>query len=371
MKKTLPLITSSIVYCAMCIMQSSAQITLGSNDLPHSGHIYNLSTAVPFSGMDATLTGANFTWDYSQLATTRTGGRVDTFITVAQTASFYSIYFTDIAFNPHRSNQAIAGTNFTLGTFITVTNAFNFFYNSTSSYNQTGFGANINIIPTPIGYTPEDVVYKYPVAYGNVDSSNSSYNLPLGFIYYQRDMTRHNEVDGWGQLTTPYGTFAALRIKSTVVQQDTFHVDTIVHYGMKLPPITTVEYKWLGAGKGEPLLQINMTGPAVTSIVYQDSVRTAGIPFQEKPAVIDLNIFPNPASDRVFMQYSLSSGSDVHIDITDLSGAIIVSSDEKQQEAGIHITKIDLPPALPSSGDYFVRLSTGSTQIIKPLMIAK
>jgi hypothetical protein len=367
MKRTL-LIFSIFIVSFAGIMNCSAQITLGSNDFPHSGKIYNLSTATPFGGMDATLTGTNYNWDYSLLSTTRTGGRVDTFLTLAQTASLYALYF---AFGSHVSNQAIAGTNFTLGSFITVTNAFNFFDNTSSSYNQTGFGANVNIIPTPIGYTPEDVVYKFPVAYGNVDSCAPAYVISIpNLIYYGVNMKRHNQVDGWGMLTTPYGTFNTLRIKSTIDEIDTFYLDTL-HFGFgPLTQPTKIEYKWLGAGKGEPLLQVNMTGAAVTSIVYQDSVRTTGITVHEKP-ILDLNVFPNPASDKVFMQYSISSASDVHIDITDLSGAIIVSSDEKLQEAGNHIAKIDLPHTLISFGNYFVRLRTAGDQIIKPLMIAK
>ena len=270
MKKTLLSLLLLFISC-----YSFSQITLGTNDFPKSGRIYNLSTATPFTGMDAKLTDTNYVWDYSLLATKRNGGRVDTFMTVAQTASLYALYF---AAGSHKSNQAITGNNFSLGSFITVTNAYNFFENSTTSYNQTGFGGNVNSIPTPIGYTPEDVVYQYPVNYGNIDSSNSAYVISIpNLIYYGVNMTRTNMVDGWGTLITPYGTFNTLRLKSTIVERDTFHVDTLVHYGMNLPPTTRVEYKWLGAVMGEPLLQINMTGNATSITPPTATIQARGV----------------------------------------------------------------------------------------------
>src|ERR1043166_2649915 len=47
--------------------KSNAQITIVSGDLPAAGDTFRVSNGQQFSGMDATLTGANYTWDYSQL----------------------------------------------------------------------------------------------------------------------------------------------------------------------------------------------------------------------------------------------------------------------------------------------------------------
>src|SRR5580765_7150013 len=77
------------------LFSASAQISsLGTNDFSHAGDTIRVSMATAFSGMDATLTGANYTWDYSQLLNTMTGQAIDTFLNVASTPNYVNIYFT-------------------------------------------------------------------------------------------------------------------------------------------------------------------------------------------------------------------------------------------------------------------------------------
>src|SRR5438132_9564104 len=78
-------------------ISSIGQISLGTNDFSHANDTIRVSMANSFPGMDATLTGANYTWDYSQLLNTMTGQAIDTFLSVASTPNYVNVYFTLVA----------------------------------------------------------------------------------------------------------------------------------------------------------------------------------------------------------------------------------------------------------------------------------
>jgi gliding motility-associated-like protein len=81
-----------------------------------------------------------------------------------------------------------------------------------------------------------------------------------------------------GTLLTPFGTFNALRIKSTLQISDSIYLDTL-GFGITIPRQTIVEYKWLGAGKKIPLLEVDVTnallgnGFTVDRVNWQDTLR--------------------------------------------------------------------------------------------------
>src|SRR5690348_1523024 len=133
MKKSVLLIFT-IAACS-----ANAQIILNNSDFPSAGDMYLMSDATPFQGMDQTQTGANFSWDYSQLSTTTVGQHTDTLFDVTSMNIIYQAVFGNFNFLPHRSNQATHGSDFSLGTQIAITSVYNFYYNNSNDYHQTGF----------------------------------------------------------------------------------------------------------------------------------------------------------------------------------------------------------------------------------------
>jgi len=357
-----------LIALALVFSTTNAQITLNSSDFPHYNDMYLMSDATAFPGMDATLTGANYTWDFSQLSTTTIGQHTDTFFTVTNMNIIYQAVFGDFGFLPNRSNQATHGPDFSLGAQINITNVFNFYYNNNNDYHQSGFGAEINGLPAPTAYSPHDIIYKFPVQYGNLDSSASGYSVSLpNFLYYGVNRNRVNEVDGWGTLITPYGTFNTLRLKSTIHEHDSVYLDTLgFGYGFNVP--TQIEYKWLGQGEGEPLLQVNSTGGLVTSVIYK-GYNILGVSSVQKND-FDFLLFPNPSSDKIFLNYALQNSGDVNFSVTDASGKNISSMEMKSESSGDHTLTIDLPANL-AAGNYFVKMNSGSASITKPFAITK
>ncbi|HNG05973.1 MAG TPA: hypothetical protein PKU98_05695, partial [Saprospiraceae bacterium] len=133
-------------------------------------------------------------------------------------------------------------------------------------------------IPVPIIFNSPDVIYELPLNFGNTSSSSSGYELNLpSLAYYGYSQERSNEVDGWGTIATPAGTFEALRVKSTIAGHDTIAVDTLgVGFNIDRPLVH--EYKWLAQGIRVPVLQINTTeifgNEVVTGIWYHDQPHT-------------------------------------------------------------------------------------------------
>lgn len=351
--------------------QLLAQDTIRTQDLPHNGDKFVLSTGTVFSGIKPAETGANYNWDYSNLESNNQ--RIDTMLNPGATNPALSFFFIDNILNTNRSNHASRGQNFNLG-FTGLSDIYNYYYNSSAEYRQPGLGAVINSIPVPVFYIPHDVLYKFPLTYSDEDSVTYSYEVDLTStigIYYHVARKRHNVVDGWGTLETPYGNFNVLRVHSMLVEVDSTFV-TQLNIGIKLAPVTTHEFKWLGVGSGLPLLQINTTvdDTIVTQIVYQDSIRLTGFS-NVSPIISEPLIFPNPASDGIVIRYSLHKKSDVKFELVSMEGKQIVEVIEFSLAAGINFKVLDLRKYNLAAGNYIIKLQAGNSMLTRELIISK
>jgi len=363
----------TVLFSLLLSWQLSAQITINSADLPSANDTFRVSTGQAFSGMDATISGANANWDYSQL--TSTAQSVDSFLTVGSTATVYSIVFFDNVVNPNRANQAVRGPSFNFGGQIDISDVFNFYYKSSSIYKQVGFGAAVNGVTIPVIYSPHEVIYNLPINFGDTDSSTSGYELDLTStigLYYKVNRTRHNIVDGWGTLTTPYGTFDALRVMTTIGERDSIYIDSL-GIGFNTPVVTTKEYKWLGLAQGVPLLQINTTNNGiVTQITYKDSLPSSSsdiVSPDEAQAIRSL--FPNPSAGPSVLHFELKHRSSVSIEIVNSSGQLVYKVTEQKMDAGQHFSVLNKDADKLSPGTYFVRLIVDGKANQQQLIIAE
>src|SRR5690606_7155422 len=81
------------------------------------------------------------------------------------------------------------------------------------------FPQTLNIAPT---YSDKDEIYQFPLNYLDKDSStfNLTYSNSLVGAYLASYGYRINEVDAWGTLQTPYGTFNCIRVITDLVSYD-------------------------------------------------------------------------------------------------------------------------------------------------------
>lgn len=251
----------------------TAQITITSADMPNVNDEVVLGVKQSLTGFNPALTGPNYTWDYSVLVSD--SQRVEKIVNPSSTGypfvGFISTYAM-VNYNPDVFPYALLGT--------APTNNYNFYKKQTNQLTINVQGSTTGSTPLPIVQNPADVIYRFPLTYGNKDSSNSGYKNTLpGLGYFEKKQKRVNTVDGWGTLITPYGTFNTVRVKSVITVVDSIHSDSL-GFGFSIPLPTRYEFKWLANGSKLPILEIDATGLLNTSVLtvnnvlYQDSLMT-------------------------------------------------------------------------------------------------
>lgn len=290
-----------IVAFSFC-MKISAQPVITSTDMPIVDSVYHFHTA-SILDVDFSLTGPDVTWDYTSLV--ETGFSRDSFANPGITPLVYQLIFNNFLYPSYDATHAQPGADITLPPQIpfTVTNVYNFYKNSSSSFKMVGFGATINGIPAPIQYQGSDRLYKFPLAYGNMDTSTYYYEVPVPTLgYWNQSGTRYNHVDGFGTLMLPNGyTYDVIRLASIKEIIDSVHIDAL-GFTIPIPRIQT-EYKFLAAGEKEPVMTITtqplllVFGPeTVIGVKYKNEMNLAGI---ENTTNNDFYVYPNPVSDKL------------------------------------------------------------------------
>jgi len=236
------------------------------------------------------LAGTNMNWNFSSLSPTnqgnldfmnpQTAGYRNPFIQncVADGGTLLSCNnefntLTNLAFREPR-NVTISG--------FTFRNIVDNDLKSTGNLVENIIGLSTTIsgvnVRTTATYTPPDLIYTFPISYGNRDSSVSSYIvdlIPQGLDFtYNAHQKRVNHVDAWGSLTTPHTTYPnTVRLYSTIL-----HIDTIYYNNQvfPLPIYTSFEYSWFDTSFVAPVMtaQGNFVGNSqhYTYVDYIDTI---------------------------------------------------------------------------------------------------
>jgi hypothetical protein len=237
-------------------------------------------------------------------------------------------------------------------------------------------------LPLPFEYNLPDFVYNFPLSYLNTDSCDFQYKphhlIPTGTLpfYYGGVGKRINEVDGWGTLITPFGSFQTLRIRSTIMQTDTLYLDSTIG-GFSTPRPTRIEYKWLAAGKKIPVLQIDeniiLGAPVVSNVTYIDSLRST-VPYVgivESSSSNELNVYPNPACEQLTIDFNQQSSAKVNIRLLNMLGQKVAQIEKGNFSAGKQSISVNLQSLGLEQGIYFLNFESESSREIKKLVITK
>lgn len=273
--KTLLRPISGIMLLLFVGFTSFAQITITTEHMPDAGDTVRISSntyglsAIP----DPSLTGQGYQWNYSGLEAS--SQEVMQFVSPLQTPAIYQ--FT---FNPQIANLArpLNSIDFVDMPFSDI---FEYYKNTETAYVRAGFAAKILNFPVPMKYSQPERLYKFPLTVNSQpDTSISEIIVQYPSVaYFHLYRQRINEVDGYGTLNTPYGTFNTLRVKSTIFERDSLYLDSL---GTGAPVIRNIiEYQWLSAEHPVPVLTISAEGPAYT-VRFIDSVKNI------TPLVVDL-----------------------------------------------------------------------------------
>jgi hypothetical protein len=372
MKKTLLLF---LLYLSSQAL--AQQITIEQGDMPNVSDTLRISQALPTTGVDLQSTGANHTWNFSTL--TPIQQQVQRFIAVSATSIFFQPTFNT---EPNRATiaspvlipdylQELAGD---LNT-IQITNPFLFYRATAEAFLEVGFSATIAGLPVPEKYERPDAIYNFPLTFGAEQSSSAFFviHYPAFQIYYDHTRVRDNKVDGWGNLTTPFGTFPVLRVVSTLKVNDSVRTAEIPAARTQRPVVR--EYKWLAKNQGIPLLQITTAEvegqEVVASITYRDNYRrlttlSASDPGQATAVVA----YPSPLRWEEPLRVALPSSLRGALDLQVFSptGQQVYREVLTEAQSAAGLLTVPAQAFDRSRGLYLVRIQTSEKLVVKKIL---
>ncbi|MCG9881445.1 MAG: PKD domain-containing protein [Bacteroidia bacterium] len=253
-----------IVSILFLSLNSQAQISILNADMPRANDTLRFSNAINnFLPITFEGTGANFNWNFSNMGIQNQ--EVQRYY--APTATPYFLQFFSASYGVPEGNLNLGPVGGG-----TASNAFSFYRATNQSLVLVGRGATIQNLPLGIVYTSRDTLYKFPLQFGDTLEGNYIGEASFQALGTLKQVgTRTSIVDGWGTITTPYGTFNCLRVKSTIIGSD-----SIIFGGFGIPiPNDRTEYTWLAKGERFPVLEVivnNLTNQ-ITSIRFKDRYR--------------------------------------------------------------------------------------------------
>src|SRR5690606_20511898 len=100
--------------------------------------------------------------------------------------------------------------------------------------------------------------------------------------------------------------------------------------------------------------------------IYIDNINLydpATVGLEEIDFMKSLDLYPNPTSENLTINYNLNHGKKMIIDILDITGRLILPVSNDFSPAGIHSVNANVTGLSP--GIYFVRLQVGNRQIVR------
>lgn len=310
------------VFIALLLLissYSSAQITLSNADFADGGDTVRMSSATDPS-IDFLSTGANFTWDFSGL--TAQSQTLKSFNTLNGASIQMQFLFGMFAPSTYQATNYTASNDLPLDQFgtllpVNISEVNGISKNSNDSITSIGFSIVADGNEVPIRSDTVETRYKFPANFGDAYASRGYTNLDFNPIFdaiWIQYRQRGSNIDGWGQITTPFGTFDALRIRHVIEEQDSLYIGQFSTW-IELPIPTSTIYEWWTTGELEPILRISTSDfngtEAVTGIEYRDIYDPLLAGMDE--LITEVNVYPNPANEELNIDGFYSGSSFVLI----------------------------------------------------------
>lgn len=338
-----------LLFIFSCILSfiGFSQISITSTNMPVSGDTCRYSNASLTSVGDYTATGVNYTWDFSTLDSTGQGIRKFEPASSTPYTFFGSGYGEKIA-------DSIGSPPYSFK------NIYNFYKKTTASFYVDGLGITYSGFPIPNFYQDKDELYLFPLNYTDRDSTYFKFkSLSTGTTMptYSKEGYRITEADGWGTITTPYGTQPCLRVVTTQYSQDTVK-GTAFGFPFKIGfPNYQRSYQWLTLTEKIPYLEVSGTLAGgnfnPTRARYRDVIRTF-VGIKEEHSAMAISVFPNPSTGRLTIITPKNNGL-IKAEITDLQGKTVLLKDLQESSEMVNQHHIDISAI--AKGIYILNLS--------------
>lgn len=335
----------------------NAQIELNKENFATVNAKERMSDADISSEIDLS-TGAGYFWDFSQLVAT--GQQIEEYKPISGLGALVNFQFGTTAPARYKAtyynlNQDVPLQYLPSFLPITFSDYNNLFRLSDDSLSLVGISVNINGQTLPIRYSDIEAQYRFPVKYGDHYTTRGKFDQDMNPIYdakWRQKRQHEIDVDGWGKVFTPIGNFDCLRIKHTIVEQDSMYI-TVAGFATWVPINVPKQiiYEWRTTSEGSPLIRVkaNVTGNGnnqnvtVRSIQFRDNTSFVGTKELVENGMF--NVYPNPVNNVLNI--------DANVDFEQYE---ILSLDGKSVQKGIYFTSIDCSAL--ESGAYILRLTS-------------
>lgn len=348
------LLLSSVLISNLAV----AQITLTTNDFADGGDTVRMSSATD-PAIDFLSTGANYTWDFSGLvAESQTLRSYNNLSSASALAQFLFGAFAPIKYQATNITASDALPLDQIGAFlpVNISEVSLVSKNTADSITSIGYSVTVDGNEVPFRSDTIETRYKFPANFGDVYASRGYSNLDMNPVFdaiWIQYRQRNSNIDGWGQITTPFGVFDALRIRHTIQEQDSIYIGQFGSWlALPIPPSNI--YEWWTTGQLEPVLRISTSDfggtETVTAIEYRDNYDPALASLSE--LMDEVNVYPNPANNVLNVE-GLQVGSTY----------VVVSPDGKHVQSGTiqsEMHTLSLDEMVPGSYIILVKNADGS-----------
>ena len=344
-------ITAVIAVILLIPLLSKSQIVITSDEILGIGdEVIQAYDNSPEPSLIPGDPGENLFWDFSALF----ADDIDTFSFVSPASTPYGSTFPS-------SNLAL---------FTGEVGSYVYFNKNTDALLMVGLVTemeDLGVVSSPV--EPNEEFLVFPFEYGYQGNETFTYNFTadvsipgIDSMKMKRTIDKESEVDAWGTMTVPMGTYDVLRIHETRDYTDTIWAKVAI-FGWQVFSIEEGQeerYIWCSDDPEVRYILANLnidpgTGE-VTDGEFMAEPQPVGL--DEIYARADLKVYPNPFLDQITVRNTDANPMDYLL--TDAGGKILIK--ERIKASGINIHNLEyLAP-----GIYFIRYYyEGRTSTIK------
>ena len=336
------------------------QVTITNPDFADGGDITYMSTATDPT-IDFATTGANQTWDFSTL--TSTGQTVRDYQQVSAASVLVQFVFGSFAASDYHATNFLPSNALPLAQIsnflpVTITDVNQYSKNSADAITSVGLSVVVNGTEIPFKSDTIETRYKFPLNFGDAYSSVGYSRLDMNPVYnaiWMQNRHTNSVVDGWGSITTSFGTFDVLRVDHFIQEVDSLYFDAFGNpVAVELPIPDSHQYEWIAVGQKEPILRITTTlfggTETVTNIEFKDNNLSAGL----TEASNAISIYPNPTATNIQLK---GINSETNYTIYSMDGKLVLSGVVSQSANTIDVSSLE-------NGKYTILMQNEGTSLI-------
>lgn len=301
-----------ILLLAFYIQSSFGQITITSDNAPVPGSSYYMAIDDdPDNMIDPGLPGENILWDFRNLGE----DYVDTLDFVLPNETPYGDWFPF-------ANLAVYETDTSVG------------YLQTNNNRMAIIGAvaESEFIQenVKVDFEPAEIMMLFPTSYLTEFDTNHMLEFKAPYdqlpfvdsIRFRSYINKNQIADAWGDLKTPMGDYEALRVSISQHYTDTLWVRIFGSWTVQeTDEYITNTFEWWSneaSVQGYPLAKLEFNDD-LTSLFETQYMKGVPVSVQELQASLQTKVYPNPATDYIYIAGSAIN----HIRVFNIKGKLL------------------------------------------------